>query len=278
MKATEDDLGEMMARANARPRSDRTDCPSSETLVRAGEGTGSGVEEGLVEHLASCSDCAVEYRLATALRPWAHGAAAALAATALDEHQAVRETRRRLILVLAAAVLACLGLAGGVTALWQQRRGLETRVAAAEQETLRNAEGARLGRIRDGEIAALRRQLEGFDRPQTNVPIVDLFPRDVARGEEATMATLDLSPGTPFVVLILNVPAPTHQTSYFIELRDASGNLAWAGHHRLEGDKALTLGVPTHLLSKDAYRIQLYSEYGERRQVLEQYALRVRRR
>jgi hypothetical protein len=49
----------------------RADCPSSEALAAAAMGEQQHGLEAVARHLASCSDCAEEYRIAQSLRPWA---------------------------------------------------------------------------------------------------------------------------------------------------------------------------------------------------------------
>jgi hypothetical protein len=276
MKATDDALRAMITRAAAAGPSQRADCLSSEALMRVAEAGGRAAEESVVEHLAICPDCADEYRIAIALRPWAQGAGAALGAPSRLPVP-VRAAPKRLVLALAAVVLLCLGLSGGIVALWRQRLTLETRIAAADGDAFQSAEPARVGQTRDAEVAQLRRQLHSFDRVQTDVPVIDLFPRDVDRGGTAPVATATVSPETAFVVLLLNLSGGTHQTSYFIEIRDASGTLAWSVHCSRHGDEALTLGVPGRLLSSDSYRILIYGDSAAQ-PLIEQYALRIVRR
>lgn len=77
MKLSDDDLKRLWQQDTAHVEDSRTDCLSSDFLVRAGEGTLDAEERARVAgHLAHCADCAEEYRLAVAVKDWAPAAAA----------------------------------------------------------------------------------------------------------------------------------------------------------------------------------------------------------
>jgi hypothetical protein len=75
MQLNDDDLKNLWQQETVQDK--RTDCLSSEFLVRAGEGNLSTEERTrLSSHLAQCSDCAEEYRIARSTKEWATQAAA----------------------------------------------------------------------------------------------------------------------------------------------------------------------------------------------------------
>ena len=77
MKLSDDDLKRLWQQDTAHVEDSRTDCLSSDFLVRAGEGTLDAEERARVAgHLAHCADCAEEYRLAVAVKDWSPAAAA----------------------------------------------------------------------------------------------------------------------------------------------------------------------------------------------------------
>jgi uncharacterized protein (UPF0216 family) len=81
MKVTSEDLKALYQEGTA--RSARVDCLSAETMMRVATGDVSEEERGRVaDHLATCSDCAWEFRLVQTLKPWAEEAGQALAASA----------------------------------------------------------------------------------------------------------------------------------------------------------------------------------------------------
>jgi uncharacterized protein (UPF0216 family) len=83
MKVTSEDLKSLYQEGNARSAKGRVDCLSPETMMRAATGEASEDERGRVaDHLATCSDCAWEFRLVRTLKPWAEEAGQAFAAAA----------------------------------------------------------------------------------------------------------------------------------------------------------------------------------------------------
>src|SRR5437870_4663826 len=71
------DEGELRnAYQHATRRRAGANCPGEETLIRAARSEVSSRDrEAVLSHLATCSDCARDYRIATALQPWASEAA-----------------------------------------------------------------------------------------------------------------------------------------------------------------------------------------------------------
>jgi hypothetical protein len=266
MKATDDDLREALGAGTRRARADRAGCPSADALAQAAEGTSQGVVGEVAEHLAQCADCALEYRLSSALKPWAEGAAAAVARPARPRQAAARS----LPLALAACLVACLGLVGWVLALRQQGDRLQARLADAS----RSLEHAAAERPPASAPAADTAPTEALARPHPGVPLVDLFPRDATRGSAPAAFPVDTA-GSPFVVLILNVREPTPRATYAVEILDARANVIWSAEGIEAGSEPLTLAVPSRLLSGEAYQIRLHRLGGGRRTLLEQYDLRV---
>ncbi len=79
MKLTSDQLKALRQRATARSAGQRADCLSAEVLWQAAAGKLHRRERAAVlAHLATCSDCAEEYRLGRSLKGWAREAAASL--------------------------------------------------------------------------------------------------------------------------------------------------------------------------------------------------------
>jgi hypothetical protein len=270
MKASDDELREALRRSHGR-QGDRSACPSTESLVRAAEEPGAAAPD-LLRHLAECPDCALEYRMAASLKPWAEGAAAAMTEAAPARH--VGPSKTLLAYALAASLVASLGLGAATVVLNARRRSAEVRWADARQDIERaRDEAARRGR----EAASMRERAEALSRPQGHVPLVDLFPSDPARGAAASPAALTLSDDAGFAVLILNVRQRPRSASYAVELRDRRDGLVWVSELADAGQEALTLGIPSALLTGKEYRIRLYAASGDRRTLLEEYALRVRR-
>jgi hypothetical protein len=125
MPWSDEQLGELYRCAHRRDRAGQ-ECPGTDELTRGA--CGGLDEEGrgrLAEHLARCTDCAEEYRLARALHP-------AVAAAASRRPLA---PQRQAWLRIAAALLLTVGAVAG---LWQLRQG-----------------GAGPGEVRGGALAAV---------------------------------------------------------------------------------------------------------------------------
>jgi hypothetical protein len=266
MKATNDDLREALGAGPRRNRADRAGCPPADALARVAQDTPQEVTAEIVEHLAQCADCALEYRLSSALKPWAEGAAASMAGPAVRRPAAARF----LPLALAASLVVCLGLVGWVLALRQQGDRLQARLADAS----RSPEPAPTDR--PPAPAEQPAPTEALARPHPGVPLIDLFPRDAVRGGVPAAPAIDIA-GSPFVVLILNVREPTPRSTYAVEILDARANVIWSAEGVRAGSEALTLAVPSRLLSGEAYQIRLHRLGGEHRTLIERYDVRVQR-
>jgi uncharacterized protein (UPF0216 family) len=93
MKVTSEDLKSLYQKGTA--RSAKADCLSAETMMRAATGEASEEERGrAADHLATCSDCAWEFRLVRALKPWAEEAGQAFAAAGQRLHSDQATTTR----------------------------------------------------------------------------------------------------------------------------------------------------------------------------------------
>jgi hypothetical protein len=270
MKATDDEVRQALRRGTGLPRRDRGACPSSDVLAAAAASRAYAGDPAVLDHLAQCADCALEYRLASSLQPWAAGAAASLSPPATTRPATGPE--RLLPLALAASLLLCVGLIGWVMTLRQAGHRLETRVADTERlrqadddEAVRQAARDRAPRIPPGSAG-------GLDRPHANIPLVDLFPADATRGAGGDLPAVDPT-RSPFVVFILNVRQPDEGARYAVELQDESGRRVWEAEGIAAGREALTLAIPSALLSGDHYRIRLSRMRGG----VETYPFRVGR-
>jgi hypothetical protein len=82
MKVTSEELKSLYQEGTARSAKGRVDCLPAETMMRAATGEASEEERGRVaDHLATCSDCAWEFRLVRAFKPWTEEAGQAFAAS-----------------------------------------------------------------------------------------------------------------------------------------------------------------------------------------------------
>lgn len=273
MKATDDDVRAALGGPDRRG-GDRAACPAPDVLARAAAGAAERPPAEIADHVAGCADCAFEFRLASALKPWAEGAAATLSRPPAP----VSRATRWLPFALAASLAVCLGLVAWVASLRQQGDRLEARLADARQSRQHEAGGSAASPTAPARLEADTGVAAGLlPQPQVNVALVDLFPDDAARGGSAPAATVDPSRG-PLVVLILNVRRPEPGATYAVELVDRGGAQVWAADAVRAGAEPVTLAIPTRLLTSDRYGIRLYRTGGGGRTPVERYDLRVERR
>ncbi len=156
-------------------RASRSDCLSSELLVRAGADDLNATERArLAQHLSGCAECAIEYRIVRTTKEWA--------TQAVVNHPEVFPARvnpepsnwwQRFIpsfgfRLLAAGLTAALLLLSGGLGWWlldirQQNRALLAQLSQKQNEA--------------GEIATLRNRIEELQRPQ---PTPSPFPQPTA--------------------------------------------------------------------------------------------------
>jgi hypothetical protein len=272
MKATDDDVRAALRLEPGRRGGDRAACPAPDVLARVA-GAAEKPPAEIADHVAGCADCAFEFRLASALKPWAEGAAATLSRPPAP----VSRATRWLPVALAASLAVCLGLVAWVVSLWQQGDRLEARLADAGQSREREAGGPAPSPTAPARLEADTGVAAGPLQPQANVALVDLFPHHAARGGSAPAATVDPSRG-PLVVLILNVRRPEPGATYAVELVDRGGAQVWAADAVRAGAEPVTLAIPTRLLTGDRYGIRLYRIRNGGRTPAERYDLRVERR
>jgi hypothetical protein len=266
MKATDAEV--RRALGEKRARTDRGGCPSSEVLAAAATGPG-GVSEPVLDHLGQCPDCAFEYRLASSLEPWAAGASATYASRPRPTPSAARF----LPLAFAASLVLCVGLVGWVLSLRRQEGRLEARLSEAEQRRHDEVPPSAPATRRDAAAAAAA--AEALAQPQANVPLVDLFPADASRGAADIPPAVDAG-ASPLVVLILNLRQPEAGALYAVDLVGADGSPVWTAERVPAREEALTLSVPSRLLSPGRHRVRLHRVRGDRKTLLETYAFDVR--
>jgi hypothetical protein len=162
----------------------------------------------------------------------------------------------------------CLALMARLVTLGQEGHRLEARLADAE------ARAGAAGQTVTPASPPVTTPAHAADQPHANVPLVDLFPRDAARGGRPDVPTIEAG-ASPFVVLILNVRRPEAGATYVVEIAGADAQPIWTSERVAMGTEPLTLAVPRSLLSGDRYRVRLHRVRGERRTLIEEYDVRV---
>lgn len=306
MRLSSEELRSLYQQETGRPARGRAECLAADVLLRAAAGeSGQAEREEVARHLIACADCAQEYRLVREFKPWADRVAAAGG----PEPSAVKETaaprprrwpRLRATLwpqgapyALAAALLVVsLALGGWVTSLRRENNRLKASpdpapvtAEASRQEALREesarraqqlAEATRRAEQGEAQIAELRRTVDELSRPQPNVPITDLEPRDSARAGGGAATAVEVEPAAPFFTLILHVDGEPSHASFTLEVVDARGQRLW----RVPGLRksrlnTFTVALPRRQLPAGEYRLKLYGLRAGRREPVAEYQMRV---
>ena len=296
MKLSEDDLRAIAGAVDFRHGAVRTGCPPQQDLIKAASGQSSRVERGRVaDHLIACADCAEEYRLLTALQPWAANAARAIAPTA-SRSQQPRLLWPSLIPYAAAAALFLTALGLGTWALLLRNEnqrlaaaltgppqgGGRAEVPAAATggdptiELRRRLEEAvqRSNQV-ESQLSALEKEARTSLAPQLNVPIVDLEP-DALRGAAPPVKVVALPAGTEIITLVLaTTTADRKFAEYGLEIAGRAGSIVWRGSGlRKSPYDTFTVALPRRLIPDGEYRVSLVGIDGGRREVLDRYAIR----
>jgi hypothetical protein len=283
MKLSREQLVRLYRGETARSEGRNASCIAEETLVDAAKGTISQSErERVVDHLATCSDCAGEYRLIASLRPWSLHAARQSAEADTPERLPGVLLRRPSVLAAAAALLVIVSVA--LTAsMFLLRRADQHAIRLEEQLVARDlaietiggqlAEANRRTERYTTEAAQLRRDLEARSQPQLNAPIVDLDSRDSTRSGSAGAPRTIVIPATANVfTLIFNSSRHPAFLDYALEIVDRNGRAAWTGRGlQISAFDTFTVAVPRGLLPAGRYRFTVYGLQGDRREMVEDY-------
>ncbi len=237
MKVTEKEAAELYRSMTARGRQRGSDCLDDDLLLRVSTNDLRAPErERIAAHIAQCSDCAREYRVARAMRPFETDARSTLGRRASPWWAA------------AAAVLA-VAVAGATVWQWAARIGdLRREVAAQQQELSKARRALALQRTRVHSPAP--------PQPQLAVPIVDLDP-EPTRGAAAPAPTIEVPKGTDEFTLVLHLPGGIRLPAE-IEI-DNAGGAVWRGTAERTDSGAVTLALHRALIPAGDYTIRVRS-------------------
>ena len=227
MKLNESDLQQLYQSMTARHATPSGECLSEEVLIQLASNVLAKDERGdAVAHIAKCSDCAREYRIARTLRPT----------------QIVPAPRWQALAAAAAIAITLFGLIWFASA-WQH----------AEQTVVRLRSELEAVRQRPVEIATVE-----SPRPQVGVPIVDL-DSDVTRGA-STPAPWVVVPATSDIFALILHLNPGVRGALDLELANQDGSIFWRDH--LESDPrsgSITIALNRKSLRAGAYTIGVLS-------------------
>jgi len=303
MKLNSDELRSLYQRETARSnrRSD-SDCLTEDVLARAVAGELNQSErERIADHLASCSDCAKEYRAAKSIKSWADENVPArpipFPAKANGHHRRLPEARRRplsfYLPYAVAASLLVLSVALGALLISKSRENQRLVAEANNRQSTHTAETTESRRLLEQESAARRLAEEQLARrdaaakptilpkrsvaPQANVPIIDLNPQDAGRGgQNPKAATVQLSPDTDLFTLILNLGGEDSSRNYSLEVTDRNNRTIWITRDlRKSPYNNFTVAMRRRSFPAGEYRLKIYGLRDGRRQLIEEYAIRL---
>ncbi|MEM7356656.1 MAG: hypothetical protein AAF657_37920 [Acidobacteriota bacterium] len=220
--------------------------------------------ERLQEHLGPCRQCTATV-LALDLPeledfevealPAAEIVAEVDTIVARTRAEAEPAARRPLLALAAMLAIACLAL--GIFVVHQQQ----------QLEELEDA----LLRVAETTSVAQADPAEG--PPQTGVPIVDLYPSSVARGE-VSVASVAIPGQAAMVVLILTPPSDLSFESYVLRLFDAADRELWRGPARANAAGSFVVVLPRRFAEASPERIVLYGLEGAVERQVEVYRVR----
>lgn len=113
--------------------------------------------------------------------------------------------------------------------------------------------------------------------PDVNVPIIDLNPQDAGRGGQNQKATtIQLPADTDLFTLILNLSGDDSSNGYSLEVRDRNNRAIWTSRDlRKSPYNNFTVALRRHSLPAGEYRLKIYGLREGRREVIEEYAIRL---
>jgi len=274
------------------PGDDRSTCPSSEALARLAAGEASAEDRAVIaRHLMSCSACSTEFREAAELPHRIHKSPSGK----------IRPFARVASFALAAAALLLLFIGGWALSLLRQNHDLSSQLAqsrgmrpvatdGSEVEQLRRESARQCERIARLEAEASRPAAPTVVAPLpgapsiaassvaasfVNVPIIDLDPSAVLRGESRDEREVAFPSGAAMATLILNTRVSARYDDYSVTMTDRSGNVLWTSSGLIRSpDDTFTLMISK--LPDGHYKLSLAGLRGGKKVPLESYAIRIR--
>jgi hypothetical protein len=247
-----------------------------------------GIEPELLrQHLDFCRECAEQVEMARASKHWAETQDVNAAALSVQEKRSWRE---RLLpkLAFAMCLVGATALAAGLWMLWQSRNE-QTRLIALQQEMRQRlasleAENQRFRQDNqqqqtNRELVELQARVKELTAPQINVPMFDLYPRDLTRrADQSEINEIAIPLGAKTITLILNSQSQTMSSAASLEITNAQGATVWRADGLVRhptGD--YTINLPAEFLPPGSYTLNLYDRGKGRRASSARFALRIRR-
>lgn len=286
MKLNDEELARLYRRRTRR-RGNAEACPSDELLINTASGKlGPRDREKVIQHLSICSDCATEYRLTRSLQllsiqpapvdAAAENQAGAHAATGASRWSFRAWSAAAPIWALAMSLLiATVAVGAWAVSTYRESQRLSLQVAARDRLI---SEARSAASETNSQISKLQRDLSALSEPQLNTPVIDLDPRDSVRDAVAHPSrTIQIQAQARMFTVILNIGDHRPFPDYTLDIVASGGGLTWSGQglHRSAFD-TFTITLPRSLLSDgQPYQFALYGLRGNKRELLENYRVRI---
>jgi hypothetical protein len=183
--------------------------------------------------------------------------------------------------IAASLLLAIVGLGGWIFALHRESHRLTAMLTAQDTvvaETRRElSEAARRAGQDATQIAGLRRDLDRFTQPQLNAPVKDVDPGDLVRGSTAHgLQTVAIPATANMFTLVLNISSRPSFPDYSLEILNQQSETVWTGRGLQKTPfDTFNVALPRKLMPMGTYRIKLYGLRGDRRELIEDYRVRI---
>ncbi|MFN0110092.1 MAG: hypothetical protein ACKVZH_14650 [Blastocatellia bacterium] len=302
MKLTEQELKNLWRQDATRDSAERANCLSDELLLRAGLNELTETERlQITDHVADCSACLDEYRIARATNDWAKDVAVARDWQPIRAVQQVRQRPRRWLSFFdltgfgypARAALAAVLLIAAAVSVWTVKLQLENKNLQAtlhqqqqEKELVTAKEVSQLQQNAEQLLASnqsltnenlqLKEELDALAKPQLETPIIDVDPANNTRGIPTAVTRVEVPDATAFFTLILHLSKEPPSSTLLAELRDLrQDKVIWSNQVRKGAAPNLTLLLARRNLPAGKYRVHLSAVSQKRKTPLDQYELEV---
>jgi hypothetical protein len=187
----------------------------------------------------------------------------------------------RAMFALAAGVILVIGSTVG-WAFWLRQKNQQLAKQLQSEQTVWAAQVKELEREnrrlqeQATTLQEIESQLAELRQPQLNVPIYDIFPRDLTQRstEEIPVNRIQVPSTAKSFALILNGQGQPTFPDYLIEIVDRSDQLTWYGEglgRDAHGNFVITLNRT--FLREEQYRLRLYGRRNERSQRIAEYVV-----
>lgn len=157
----------------------------------------------------------------------------------------------------------------------------ETARRTAQEELARRAAEEKSAQQTAGPLVPNRssQTRDRLEQPVVNVPIFELEPRGATRNSGTDVVTLEAASDTRLITLILHVNGEPSHEAYSLEVLGAAGRPVWVSRSlRRNRYNNFTVALPRRTFPAGDYRLKLYSLRNGRRELVEEYAMRLQYR